>query len=720
MDKKHFFRTAGKAAAAMLLAATMMTGFTSCLDVFDNADNSTSQLDGDGVEPTTDQMKVTVHYNMPTAVLSQFDDNSVGAALINRLSQTSSTIGDDTKLVLLDGCQVESLTDDDYYKMARVYMNGGYIALQRPTVGGAFDVALGIMKQVVEVQDDILEENGVEMSEEVANARSLVGEELVRKVSNARALTRGEDDDENALLDEFLIISFNASYMIPPYNEEEKVLSKSEDEDGQESEPVEQKVKNIQNPYRYGRMADGAASWLNTKEKEIRDAMKKSAAARGLTRADADQVINAMISCTDEFTISGGLWARDDQGRRYYRDNLSNTKICSWSVYDFGSKRDFYYVEEEHHIHMGGENSTRYNTLYWGPYRKEDWIFSADPNKVAKQFYIEGNKSLGLYFYYYGSWLNESTHAIALDGDGEINVEQSLPGTDNNQSTETIAIGQTDGTSHTSGWSFGGNFGANGGVSGSNGTGGGSLGFNFSYTDTNTEIHQTSFTMSTASVSKDLAISKNTHGTEVTWTYKAGHTPGVIWEKGWHEMAAPILTNDIDITNKVCWSVKNPSGSYSLSWYKRNLTEARYLDFLKSNSRTVIIGGEADRDFYLSAPRRFKKEWNSDVRVYGDKLKDDALEKFIQVLQSNINPTMFSDQFYVAESADDGVEVIKYNVGVAAKLLNKDVDKRDKIKYRAQMLGIEKFTVKWFPGDPALKEKLKDDPFIISFEVSNL
>ena len=33
MDKKHFFRTAGKAAAAMLLAAAMMTGFTGCMDI---------------------------------------------------------------------------------------------------------------------------------------------------------------------------------------------------------------------------------------------------------------------------------------------------------------------------------------------------------------------------------------------------------------------------------------------------------------------------------------------------------------------------------------------------------------------------------------------------------------------------------------------------------------------------------------------------------------
>ena len=188
MDKKHFFRTAGKAAAAMLLAAAMMTGFTGCMDILDNSDNPTSQQDGDGVEPTTDQMKVRVRYNMPTAVLAQFDENSVGAALVKRLSQTTSTIGDDTKLVLLDGSQVESLTDDDYYKMARVFMNGGYLALQRPTLENAFAFGLAIEEKCEVIMNNILKENGVEVSEEAtASTRSLMDGQLVRKVNNARA-----------------------------------------------------------------------------------------------------------------------------------------------------------------------------------------------------------------------------------------------------------------------------------------------------------------------------------------------------------------------------------------------------------------------------------------------------------------------------------------------------------------------------------------------------
>lgn len=438
------------------------------------------------VEPTTDQLEVKVTYDLPTAVLAQFDENSVGAALIKRLSQTTNAIDDNTKFVLLDDSKARTLSEDDFYPLALIYLNGGYIALQRPTLGVVLAFVLGLEGKAGEIQDEVLKDMGVEMPEgALADTRSLEDSQLVRKVNNARALTR----------------------------------------------------------------------------------------------ADADQVINSMLSRTNEFTVPGHLMANDDQGRSFGRANVSNTTIRSWSVYDFGSNRDFYYVEENHHIRMGGQDSNKGNTLYWGPYKKEDWMSSKYPNtNTIKQFYLEG-KNDRTYVYFYGNWLSESTHAMELEGNGEIQLEKSLPSTDNSQTTEIIAIGSTDGTSNTSGWSIGFNVGGNAGASGSNMTGGGNLGFNFSYTDTHTTSHSTSFTMSTSHVSKDLAIVKNTHGNEVTWTYKEGHTPGMIWDKGWHEMAADILTNDIDIENKVCWSVKKPSGSYTLSWYLRDYTKARYLNF---------------------------------------------------------------------------------------------------------------------------------------------
>jgi hypothetical protein len=305
---------------------------------------------------------------------------------------------------------------------------------------------------------------------------------------------------------------------------------------------------------------------------------------------------------------------------------------------------------------------------------------------------------------------------MELEGNGEIQLEKSLPSTDNSQTTEIIAIGTTDGTSHTEGWSFGFSGGANGGQSGPNPTGGGNLGFNFSYTNTNTTSHSTSFTMSTSHVSKDLAIVKNTHGNEVTWTYKEGHTPKVIWDKGWHEMAADILTNDIDIENKVCWSVKKPSGSYTLGWYIRDYTKALYLNFQKNFSTCATIAYEDMDGFLLTPPRRFKKEWCCDIIVNGENLQPQARNLLRAELQKDINATMFDNRFYVAESKDDGVEVIKYNIGVASEVLKPGNRKRKMIEREAASLGIEKFIIEWFSEDPSLKDL---EPFRITVKVAD-
>ena len=700
--------------------------FASCVA---NEDNSSADVPGGEVtepyvEPTADQLEVKVTADMPTAVLAQFDESTVAAALIKRLPQTTTAINDNTKLVLLDGSQVKSLTEADYFALARVMMNGGYVALHRPTFPAAFTLAMSMDDQFEKVQNAILKENGVEGADDEPAASSRRNDgDMVRKVNNVRALHRsGETIDENTVIEELVVFSINANYLIPPYSEEMTVASKTEDEQGQET-TVEQKVKHLLNPYHCGQLADGVATWLNTKEQEKADAQQPDA-ANASRRAEADEVINSMMSCTDEFTISGSLRAFDDQGRRYNRKNASNTTIRSWSIHDFGSNRDFYYVEESHHIRMGGENSDKSKTLYWGPYKKEDWMYSIGGTPGAmwpvtkhyNTFSVEGHESNGSdYAFYYGSWLRESDHTMSLSGAGDIKVEKSLPSTDNNQTTETIAVGTMDGTSHTKGYSVGFSAGGNVGKTGGKVGGGASATFNFSYTNTTTTVHNTSFTMSTSSVSKDLAIYRNTDGAMVTWTYKAGHDPDVIWEKSWHDMAAPILTNDIDITNKVCWSVKNPSGEYSLNWYRNNWTRAIFRKASENKATWISVGSDYSETHNLTPPSRFRKEWYCDLRVSGQNLKDDATEKFLAYLKEVVNPIMFSKKFNLAEATNDGVDVIKYNVGVATNILKKNSNLREMIENRAKELGIEKYTIKWFTNDEAVNKKHK--PFTFPREI---
>lgn len=704
-----------------MLAAILVCGSSVLVSCVANNDNSADVVPGETtepyVEPTTDQLEVKVTADMPTAVLSQFDENTVATALIKRLATTTTAIDDNTKLVLLDGSQAKSLTEADYFALARVLMNGGYVALHRPTFEEGLSFGVSLNDQFDDVVDKVLEDNGVlesddEGGEEAgggAAASSSDGGEMVRRIHNASALTRsGEEIDANTVIDELMVFSINANYLIPPYSEELTFESKSEDEQGQGT-TVEHKEKVLLDAYHCGHLADGVAEWLNAKEQEKAQAQQPEAAS-AKRRAEANEVINSMMSCTDEYAISGSLWAFDDQGRRYNRKNASNTTIRSWSVYDFGSNRDFYYVEESHHIRMGGENSDKSKTLYWGPYDREKWMYTTEKKIIfggigwwPKTFSVEGHESNGSdWAFYYGSWLSYSRHTMKLTGAGEIQVEKSQPSTDNNQSTETIAIGSTDNTSHTSGWSFGGNLGK-------------SSGFNFSYSNTTTTTHSTSFSMSTSQVSKDLAIKRNTDGAAVTWTYEAGHTPDIIWDKFWHELAAPTLTNDIDITNKVCWSVKNPSGQYKLYWYRNNRTKARFVTANKKWSNCFYFGCNYDETHTLSAPRRFRKEWYCDLRVSGQNLKDDATEKFLAYLREVVNPIMFSNKFNLAEATNDGVDVIKYNVGVATNILKKDSQLREMIEYRATELGIEKYTIKWFTNDEAVNKKHK--PFTFPREI---
>ena len=698
-----------------MLAAIFICGssvFASCVD---NEDNSSADVpDGEVidpyVEPTDDQLEVKVTADMPTAVLAQFDESTVAAALIKRLPQTTTAINDDTKLVLLDDSQIKSLTEDDYFAMARVIFNGGYVALHRPTFPDVFAFGMSLDDQFEIVQNAILKENGVEGADDEPAASRRNDGDMVRKVNNAFAMTnRAAEVDENTVIEELVVFSINADYVIPPYNEEETISSQAEDENGQET-TVEHKVENIQNAYHYGRLADGAASWLNAKEKQKAEAQQdeeEPAEASAFTRAGGDQVINSIMSATDEFTVSGGLWARNFEGKKYYRKNVSNTTLRAWSVYDFASNRDFYYVEEDHQIRMGGQNSDFDKTLYWGPYRKDGWLYTtyrlASGNVV--QYYVEGYEEDGAYAYYYGSWLSASIHCMDLKGTGKIKVEESSPDTDNNSSNETVTIGRSDGYSHSTGWSFGGSVDKNG------------PGFNFGYSDTNTESHETSFSLSTSMTSNDLAVKKNTHGTEVEWSYVEGHTPTLLFEIKGHEMAADILTNDCDLSNKVCWSVENPSGSYTLSWFRDNYTKAQFLNIWQNSGKRYSIGCSFTKDFTLSEPRRFKKEWGCDIIVNGEKVQPGAVDLLQKKLQETIDATMFSDKFYVAESEDDAVEVIKYNVGVASKMLKPGNRWRRKIENYAASLGIEKFIIEWFTEDPALEGK--DKPFKITVKIAN-
>ena len=186
-----------------VLAAIITCGasvFTAC--TIDRADNPSSDPTPPTIpsEPTTDQLEVMVTADLPMAVLSDFAENSMGGALVKRVSKTTSDIEDNTKFVLFKGNDITSISNEQWLKICRVYLNGGYIGIERATNIEmlAFAVVMGF--GIGMVQDEMLEENGVEIASRTSSPSETrsVTSELQRRIGNARALTRAAANDDAA------------------------------------------------------------------------------------------------------------------------------------------------------------------------------------------------------------------------------------------------------------------------------------------------------------------------------------------------------------------------------------------------------------------------------------------------------------------------------------------------------------------------------------------
>ena len=118
MKKSKFFRF-----SAILVFGAVMTMMSSCCD-----DESFSN----SFDPSVDPVQTRVIADVPTAVMSSFDDNSMGAALVRRLSNTTTSIDENTKMVLIKGEDILSRPLTEWLEAAKIYLTGGYIAVEKP------------------------------------------------------------------------------------------------------------------------------------------------------------------------------------------------------------------------------------------------------------------------------------------------------------------------------------------------------------------------------------------------------------------------------------------------------------------------------------------------------------------------------------------------------------------------------------------------------------
>ena len=671
--------------------------FTACSDY--DVNNPPSGLTQSTItpEPTTDQLEVMVTADMPMAVLSNFDENSMGGALVKRVSKTTSDIEDDTKFVLFKGNDITSISNEQWLKIFRVYLNGGYIGIERATNREmlAFAVVMGL--GIGMVQTEMLEENGVEITSRTShNEAKSVTSELQRRISNASALTRAAANDDAANDDyveelddigfEMFIMSMDKVFTQVPYNAEEAASATFTDEEGNET-ITETKVQHLLNAYHYGLLADGAAAFLNQEEKNKAEA---EAETRALTRGGAEQAMNDVLNCSDEFVIRHSLAAIDPMGKIVRRENMGTTTIRSWSVHDFGSHQDFYYIDEKVVIRMGGKNSDYNKTLYWGPYYTDEWF----DNRFFSVEDDPKNNNVGFmersYTNYYGSWLSQIKHSLDLKGKGDIILESSLPATDNSSRSASITVGTSDATSETSGW----NIGFSGGYNNAS--------FSFGYSSSTSTTHTNSFSKTIGETSNSLKVMRNTTGTQVTFDYQEGSMIDWIWDPLQHDVAPDILTNDCEVNNMACWRVKNPSDSYQLELSTRHetkcLTVANFVNYKYGNRWTYAKTW--NHSYELKQPCRYMGTWNCEIITKGANRQPNATKEFREFLQESVLEAPFKARFNVAERSKGELDVMRNLITNISKQIKEGTRKRRSIDNIARDLGIESFTITWYSDDP--------------------
>ena len=673
--------------------------FTACSD--DDVNNPPSGPTRSTItpEPTTDQLEVMVTADMPMAVLSNFDENSMGGALVKRVSKTTSDIEDNTKFVLFKGNDITSISNEQWLKIFRVYLNGGYIGIERATNIEmlAFAVVMGF--GIGMVQAEMLEENGVEITSRTSSpteARSVTSE-LQRRIGNARALTRAAANDDAANDDvedeldeigfEMFIMSMDKAFSQVPYNAEEAASATFTDEEGNET-ITETKVQHLLNAYHYGLLADGAAAFLNQEEKNKAEA---AAETRALTRGGAEQAMNDVLNCSDEFVIRHSLAAIDPMGKIVRRENMGTTTIRSWSVHDFGSHQDFYYIDEKVVVRMGGKNSDYNKTLYWGPYYTDEWF---DNRFFSVEDDPKNNNNVGFmersYTNYYGSWLSQIKHSLDLKGNGEIILESSLPATDNSSRSASITVGTSDATSETSGW----NVGFSGGYNNAS--------FSFGYSSSTSTTHTNSFSKTIGETSNSLKVMRNTTGTQVTFDYQEGIMIDWIWDPLQHDVAPDILTNDCEVNNMACWRVKNPSDSYQLELSTRHETKCLTVGIFDNHKHgnRWTYAKTWNHSYELKQPCRYMGTWNCEIITKGANRQPNATKEFREFLQESVLEAPFKARFNVAERSKGELDVMRNLITNISKQIKEGTRKRRSIDNVARDLGIESFTITWYSDDP--------------------
>ena len=662
MIAKPFFRRLLIVAAVCTLAGSLVSFDENPLPLSMTMEESDDRMPE--ADLTSDQLGVSLTADFPTAVLSQFEQGSTGAALLRRLSNVSANLGRNTKLIVVKGSDVQEgaglLSEEQLIRMARIYLNGGCVAVETPTYTQLQTLMDALQSTIADLKEE-------EWMYKYGLDTSWLEEQKNTRLANLRSCaTRAGVEGADEVAAEMVIIGATEYFYQEPFDENPRVTTYTVDENGNQLLGSPQSMTVDQTDYNSGVMADAAASWLNGLA-----GLRKEQPMLG---GEGAGIINSLMSASETFSHYSSFLRRTSSNCAVYDGNIVTT-FRSWGVHNIAEDRDFYYIRQSVQLECA--------RLFKG-------VASYDDNtwQIASGY--------GDYDRWYGSFLSRYTSTMDLLGSGSIRLEEALPYTDNSNSMVSITCGQSSSNTETLGCTWGIN--AGGSASGPSM----SINWGGSYSLGHTE--GTSFSMGYAKNYKDLAVKKNTNGNAVTWTYE-GHLPEYREEQrdGYiyycHGKPADILVNDANLDNEICWSVSNPTGQFTL--HATMVPETAALLFARGGSvgnkphkyEYTTRTDDKDFNYQLLQPNRNIQNWRMYVTI--DEWEDKAVAGALGYLEQNLVsafPAEYRQAFSLADKTPRSLEVITANIAHAKEVFRAS---NDILLNYAESWGIKQYTIHW-------------------------
>ena len=701
----------------MILAATLLGGaislFTACAET-DKAGSPTTEPSADWEK--ADQLQVKVTADVPTAVMSQFDQTSMGAALVRRLSQTTSEITPETKMILIKGEDILNRPFTEWMQAAKIYLRGGYIAIEKPRDAHLVNVMEQLANKMVQAEDELLAEdngNGITITitpyngaAAPSNVSSAQVARFKSRIANIQAKARHRAADDQQPVAEMVIFARDGYYHGAPF-QYSTTYSSYKDENGKRQKGKRETIIKEYSCYASGLKADGAAEWLNSRQQSL--AERRAQSRQMANRANGSDAINDLMSASEEYTyencITASLiWLFNNEEPIYVGSSDRSSKekayketVRIWAAHNMDTNKDYYFAQQKIVASIGGKDESGEDKSHWtydpnktlfaGSYT-DKWIRQKDMNVGGE---IEGYDGYLNINTYYGAWFEFGDFSMNLTGTGDVKVEEAVPTTDNNDASATVTVGEyKEETTNIGGSVTPVITTKEAGVRPS-------VSYSHGYTN------GTIYTMGYTSNAKELKVQKNTEGSKVTWNYDNG-VDMMTGEGNDHPLAPDALTGDVDIMNQACWSIANPEGNYTLS-INRSIGMANlaglddWLDWDEVKYYVSITNQYDDgKDWtqVLIIPNRSQQTWRMDVDFpeIGQPGHEGQKGQLTNYLKEQF-PDLYQPTIVLADQTPDSENTIKNLVNASKDMLS-DENALQTLKGYALDLGISQFTIKWY------------------------